>query len=350
MCDILIVDGDGIERHVIKEILTSSFQGISNVFQARNNEEAISVVHQNHVDLMIFNMPYSIMPLTRLVGFLRAQNPKTAMLLTTAKSEKEASLAVMKLKADGYLLKPYKPEALLSAANQYVLNAQKSNGDEWEREQKNLALERMEEGLQQHRFKLCVDAAKDYINAVYDHSANGNALCGKMMEFVIDVVDIVSLFRPALREPLLDYVGKIRYDFHRYTHRYNVFVLFENLMRDVFVAMDQSYEYMDDIKKVINYIDCNIRRGITLDKAAAMVNMSSCYFSKMFKKEAEENFITYVTNQRIELAKEMLEYTEMPVINIAYDLSYNETSYFSKDFKKRVGVTPTEFRSGRKRA
>ena len=46
-----------------------------------------------------------------------------------------------------------------------------------------------------------------------------------------------------------------------------------------------------------------------------------------------KNYITYVTDSRIEMAKRMLVDTEMPVINIAYELSYNETNYFSKAFK-----------------
>ena len=45
------------------------------------------------------------------------------------------------------------------------------------------------------------------------------------------------------------------------------------------------------------------------------------------------------------MAKRMLVDTEMPVINIAYELSYNETNYFSKAFKKKVGVTPSEYRT-----
>lgn len=46
----------------------------------------------------------------------------------------------------------------------------------------------------------------------------------------------------------------------------------------------------------------------------------------------------------------MLLDTDMPVINIAYELSYSETNYFSKAFKKKVGVTPTEYREGRTQA
>ena len=75
--------------------------------------------------------------------------------------------------------------------------------------------------------------------------------------------------------------------------------------------------------------------------------MSSYYYSRVFKKMTGVNFITYVTDRKIEIAQDMLVETDMPVINIAYELSYNEPNYFSKAFKKKVGVTPTEYREGR---
>ena len=51
-----------------------------------------------------------------------------------------------------------------------------------------------------------------------------------------------------------------------------------------------------------------------------------------------------------ELTEQMLLDTDLPVINISYELSYGETNYFSKAFKRKVGVTPTEFRESGKRA
>ena len=59
------------------------------------------------------------------------------------------------------------------------------------------------------------------------------------------------------------------------------------------------------------------------------------YKRQLFKRMTGKNYITYVTDSRIEMAKRMLVDTEMPVINIAYELSYNETNYFSKAFKKK---------------
>ena len=127
--------------------------------------------------------------------------------------------------------------------------------------------------------------------------------------------------------------------------RYFGLSILEEMLDIIFEELGQSGLYTENtLQRVLNFIDRNIKRGVTLDEAADHVNMSACYFSKYFKKETGVNFISYVTGRKIDYAKEMLLYTDMPVINIAYELSYNETGYFSKAFKKKVGITPTEFR------
>lgn len=98
------------------------------------------------------------------------------------------------------------------------------------------------------------------------------------------------------------------------------------------------------IKEILNYIEKNINKNITLEDAAAFVNLSPHYLSKIFKKETKVNFITYLTNRRIDIAKEMLEDESIPISNIAIDLSYSKSNYFSKVFKKKVGLTPSEYR------
>ncbi|MGL5313258.1 MAG: PocR ligand-binding domain-containing protein [Peptostreptococcaceae bacterium] len=102
--------------------------------------------------------------------------------------------------------------------------------------------------------------------------------------------------------------------------------------------------YSVEIEKAIEYIENNIKRPITLDDVASHINLSTHYLSKLFKKEMDVNFITYLTERRIEIAKEMLLDPNIPIVNIAVDLSYNQPNYFSKVFKKTVGLTPTEYR------
>ena len=98
------------------------------------------------------------------------------------------------------------------------------------------------------------------------------------------------------------------------------------------------------MESVVDYIERNLKRGISLEDVANHVNISTYYLSKIFKKEMGVNFITYVTDRKMDLAKEMLVNTDIPVLNIALDLAYNEANYFSKAFKKKTGLTPSEYR------
>lgn len=137
---------------------------------------------------------------------------------------------------------------------------------------------------------------------------------------------------------------RVRFD--QQERKYATYEFIVRMLDTIFDAIEKSGLYeVDSEQKILNYIDRNIRRGVSLDEAAEYANMSSCYFSKLFKRMTGKNYITYVTDSRIEMAKRMLVDTEMPVINIAYELSYNETNYFSKAFKKKVGVTPSEYRT-----
>jgi two-component system response regulator YesN len=67
--------------------------------------------------------------------------------------------------------------------------------------------------------------------------------------------------------------------------------------------------------------------------------------SKLFKKKTGTNFVEYVSSRKIDLSKEMLTHTNMRILNIALELGFNEPNYFSKVFKKSVGLTPTDYRN-----
>jgi two-component system response regulator YesN len=74
------------------------------------------------------------------------------------------------------------------------------------------------------------------------------------------------------------------------------------------------------------------------------VDISPYYFSKLFKEETGENFIECLTNIRIEKAKQLLQNKEVSIKNICVETGYSDPNYFSRIFKKQVGITPTEYR------
>lgn len=86
---------------------------------------------------------------------------------------------------------------------------------------------------------------------------------------------------------------------------------------------------------------------ISLEEIARRVEISPFYFSKLFKEETGANFIDYLTMARIERAKGFLRDDARSVKEISVAAGYADPNYFSKLFKKVVGLTPTEYRSAR---
>lgn len=98
------------------------------------------------------------------------------------------------------------------------------------------------------------------------------------------------------------------------------------------------------ISEAILYINNNYDKDISLDGVAKEINMSYHYFSKFFKDSVGKNFIDYLTDLRVERAKEQLKDSSLSIKTICFNVGYSDPNYFSKIFKKATGVTPTEYR------
>ena len=101
------------------------------------------------------------------------------------------------------------------------------------------------------------------------------------------------------------------------------------------------------IKKAKEYISNNYTCDeLSLSSVAEAINLSSTYFSSIFKKDVGTNFVDYLTKIRLDKAKELLCCTSMQVSEIAYKVGFKDYRYFSQIFKKNTGQTPRDFKSG----
>ncbi|KRE57997.1 response regulator transcription factor [Paenibacillus sp. Soil750] len=103
-----------------------------------------------------------------------------------------------------------------------------------------------------------------------------------------------------------------------------------------------------EIIKIIEYVNNNYDKELTLKGMAKYVNMGEQYLSGLFKKKTGEQFIQYVQRIRIERACFYLATTELRVADICEQTGFVHLNYFLKQFKKRTGVTPSEFRESQK--
>jgi len=112
--------------------------------------------------------------------------------------------------------------------------------------------------------------------------------------------------------------------------------------RNVMCKREESSNNVVDIAK--EYIKNNYSKALSLDEVSFYVNISPYYFSKIFKEGTGENFIEYLTNIRMEKAKELLSTSDYSMKEIGVMVGYSDPNYFSRSFKKNVGVTPTEYK------
>lgn len=102
------------------------------------------------------------------------------------------------------------------------------------------------------------------------------------------------------------------------------------------------------VRQAQEYIQENFRKDLSLDALSKELDISPYYFSKLFKEETGSNFVEYLTNLRMNCAKELLKDQSLSMKEICLEVGYGDPNYFSRIFKKNFGLTPTEYREREK--
>lgn len=118
-----------------------------------------------------------------------------------------------------------------------------------------------------------------------------------------------------------------------------------DLYSAVFSAISKTGgRYSYTIRKCIEFIDANYASNLTLENLALAVNISKSYLSMIFKQEMGVNFITYLTDYRIERAKELLINSDFKIYEIAEKVGFGSPYYFSKVFKDTTKLSCKKFK------
>ena len=105
---------------------------------------------------------------------------------------------------------------------------------------------------------------------------------------------------------------------------------------------DRRYSLITDIKE---YIREHITEDISLASVAQQFNISAGYLSKFFKENTDESFSKYMIEQKFTYASEaLIKFPNRSITDIANELGYFDSAYFSRQFKAHYGVTPVQYR------
>ncbi|KZE82531.1 two-component system response regulator [Paenibacillus elgii] len=121
-----------------------------------------------------------------------------------------------------------------------------------------------------------------------------------------------------------------------------VFKLLSSVMAAFHEAIaDKPFAY---IQKSIVYIKEHLDQSLSLQQVAKFVHLNPNHFSEVFKRETGLNYIEFVTLERMRRAAEILQESQAKISEVASRVGYEDIKYFSQQFKKHTGRTPSEFR------
>lgn len=98
------------------------------------------------------------------------------------------------------------------------------------------------------------------------------------------------------------------------------------------------------LKKVIEYLHENYDYDIKIEHLSAITHLHPNYLHRIFKESMGCTIIEYLTKIRIEKAKMLITQTDIPITKVASFIGMNSSQYFSKVFKKHIGITPSALR------
>ena len=98
--------------------------------------------------------------------------------------------------------------------------------------------------------------------------------------------------------------------------------------------------------QVLDYIDAYLDKNIKLANLAQLLDMSPFHFSRLFKQSIGMTAHQYLSQQRVERAKQLLKQTDRLIIDIALECGFSSHSHLTKQFRQITGITPKAYRLG----
>ncbi len=109
-------------------------------------------------------------------------------------------------------------------------------------------------------------------------------------------------------------------------------------------AADEDSPAAMVMAQVRRYLEDNYMFDLSLDSVGEILHISPAYLSAQFKKYQKMNFLDCLTELRINAAKKLLADPLRSTAEVASMVGYDDSSYFARAFKKRTGMTPTQYR------
>lgn len=160
------------------------------------------------------------------------------------------------------------------------------------------------------------------------------------------IMELIGSMYQELQERGSEYEWKVQSDFFMLVY----LLLTKYRKREILPEEIRHYRKLNRLSTITDYIRENYTKELSLEMVADRFGYSPSYLSRMFRKYAQTNYKTYLQNVRIEYGFRELANTDHTIGEIALNNGFPNQKAFTREFKKKYGILPSEYRRGQKNA
>lgn len=374
----LIVDDEKNVRKVMRQLGEWESVGINEVLEATNGIEALEIIEKEKPGVIFTDIKMPKMSGLQLIERLNQHSYRGKVILVTGYDDYTFMRKAIQLNSFDYLLKPIDPEAFQQVLTKVVdsLEAEQEENEEILAEAKKLRHSQLmtslclNEGTDTAFLHSIIPEAEEIdFTLLYFYQGHQPDPCINELSNELQARNMGATFTFQGEENL--YIVLTAKHQWVYVERWiseNISIPIR-LVQDSFSSFNQipevfhglltalkgnqyrairqvdELEALKRMQEIVAYVEDYYMEDISLQKLSKMFFLTREHISRKFKKETGMTLSKYVTNLRVRQAKQWLLETAETIHSISLMLGYQDEKYFSKLFKKVVGLTPFEYRA-----
>lgn len=338
MYRIVVIDDEYIVVEGIKAIIKKRSMDCEVVGSAVDGIEGLDVVRTQKPDILITDIRMPGMDGLSLIDIIKDELPKTRFIVISGYTEFEYARRAISLGVKGYIDKPITMEKLEEVI------AKLTREDEAQSRQTSL-------------FDLYMGNMMEKV--ILEKPEELRKECNVYLSQLRNQIEYLGIYKKEcyhLLCVLLELFAERKQIHEEWVHISHAeierFKTIEEIKEYISLVVKKIAASMEAekiganhfvVNKLLQYISENYNKDIGLTELADVVNMNPSYLCILFKEEVGMSYVKYLTNLRINKAKELLK-EGYKVSNVSEMVGYNNYRYFCDIFKKHLGKTPNEYK------
>jgi len=334
MYHVLIADDEPLMRQAL-EVIISKIDGFEVDFSVGNGELATQICKNNKIDIVFMDIMMPGESGIKCSKKIYEHNPKITIFIVSSYNSFEFAIEALNTKAKAYISKPVSFSQIETLLNNYLTENTTVINNQLDKQQ----YEALFSIVQEKDFKKVYYDIQKIINEVYlEKKDDTNSLKEYFInlgQHLINSTSLISEDHKKIEElfPINDFLIKDKKFFE--------FWMFKVIN---YVFQRNSIKKYPLLEKIFDYIEKHIEEEIGLNEIINNCSVSQGYLSRIFKRQFKVSVMEYLHMRKMCMAKNYFCFTDLKITDVAFKLGYNESSYFSKVFKKYENITVYQYK------